>query len=100
MTTAISQILLSTVLVVLALFFVVMWARLVVDWVRIVQPSWHPRGLGLLIAEVSYTVTDPPIRAVGRVVPPLRIGPLRLEFSWSIVMLTCLFLIWLFGLLR
>ena len=100
MTTATSQILLSAVLVVLAVFFVVMWARLVIDWVRTVQPGWHPRGLGLLIAEVSYTITDPPIRAVGRVVPTLRIGPLRLEFSWSIVMLACLFLIWLVGLLR
>jgi YggT family protein len=45
-----------------------------------------------------YTITDPPIRAVRRVIPPIRIGGARLEFSWSIVMLVCLALIWALGL--
>jgi YggT family protein len=99
-TTATFQIVLNTVLVVLVLFFVVMWARLVVDWVRVLQPNWRPHGLGLIVAEVSFTITDPPIRVVRRIIPTLKIGPSRLEFSWSIVMLACLVLIWFVGLLR
>ena len=91
---------LSALLLVLVVFFVFMWARLVFDWVRVLQPDWRPRGAGLVIAEASYAVTDPPIRVVSRVLPPIRVGTAKLEFSWSIVMLACLVLIWVVGLVR
>jgi YggT family protein len=75
-----------------------MWVRLVFDWVRALQPSWRPRGAALVAAEAAYSITDPPIRAVRRIIPPIRIGGARLEFSWSIVMLVCIALIWGVGL--
>ena len=84
--------------VVLVAFFVVMWARLVFDWMRVLQPGWRPRGPSLVLAEAAYSITDPPIRVVRRIVPPIRIGGARLEFSWSIVMLVCMSLIWALGL--
>jgi YggT family protein len=90
---------LSVILVVLLVFVAFMWVRLVFDWVRVLRPMWHPRGAGLVLAEASYAVTDPPIRVVRRVVPPITLGAARLEFSWSIVMLACLVLIWVIGLL-
>ena len=89
---------LGVLLFVLVVFFLFMWARLVFDWVRVLQPGWRPRGAGLVVAEASYAVTDPPIRAVRRAVPPIRVGTARLEFAWSIVMLACLILIWLVSL--
>ena len=75
-----------------------MWVRLVFDWARVLRPGWRPRVAGLILAEAAYAVTDPPIRAVRRVIPPIRVGGARLEFSWSIVMLACLALIWGVGL--
>ena len=75
-----------------------MWVRLVFDWARVLQPSWRPRGLALVLAESAYAITDPPIRVVRRVIPPIRVGGARLEFSWSIVMLVCLAMIWVVGL--
>jgi YggT family protein len=91
---------LGLALVVLVAFFVLMWARLVFDWVRVLQPDWRPRGAGLVLAEASYVVTDPPIRTVRRLVPVIRVGDSRLEFAWSIVMLVCLILIWFVTVLR
>jgi YggT family protein len=79
-------------------YFLVMWVRLVFDWARVLQPGWRPRGLALVVAESAYAITDPPIRLVRRVVPPIRVGGARLEFSWSIVMLVCLAMIWVVGL--
>ena len=76
-----------------------MWARLVFDWVRAMQPSWRPHGAALVLAEAAYSITDPPIKVVRRIIPPIRVGTARLEFSWSIVMLICLALIWGVGLL-
>jgi YggT family protein len=85
-------------LVALIAYFLVMWVRLVFDWARVLQPGWRPRGLALVVAESAYAITDPPIRLVRRVVPPIRVGGARLEFSWSIVMLVCLAMIWVVGL--
>jgi YggT family protein len=89
----------AVLLIALTVFFVVMWVRLVVDWIRTLRPGFRPRGGVLVVAEAAYLVTDPPIRAVRRIVPSIRIGDARLDFSWSIVMLVCLVLIWVLGLL-
>jgi YggT family protein len=81
------------VYVALTIFFVLMWARFVLDLVRMFARSWRPRGLGLVLAEVVFSVTDPPITVVRRVIPPLRIGGAALDFAWSIVMLATVILI-------
>lgn len=83
----------TIIYVALTVFFVLMWARFILDLVRTFARQWRPRGLGLVLAEAVFAVTDPPIRAVRRVVPPLRIGGAALDFAWSIVMLAVIILI-------
>ena len=70
----------------LALFLVLMLIRLVFDWVQMFARSWSPHGIVLLILEVVYSVTDPPIKFVRRFVPPLRIGSVALDTSFLIVL--------------
>ncbi|MCU1438627.1 MAG: hypothetical protein JWP66_1714 [Naasia sp.] len=72
---------------VLLLYFFIMWGRFVLDLVQSFSRSWRPRGAVMVLAEVAYTVTDPPIRFFRRILPPLRIGPVALDFGWSITML-------------
>ncbi len=74
----------------LAAFFILMWLRFGFDWVRVLSPRWRPRGPILIIAEASYAVTDPPIRVVRRIIPPLKIGGAALDFAWSVVLLLCI----------
>ena len=83
----------TLVYVALNIFFLVMWARFVLDLARNFARQWRPRGFGLVLAELAYTITDPPIKAVRRVIPPVRIGGVALDFAWSIVMLACIILI-------
>lgn len=71
----------------LLVFFLTMWARFLLDLARSFARNWRPSGVGLVVAEAVFTITDPPVRAVRRVIPPLRIGGLALDFGWSIVML-------------
>jgi len=68
-------------------YFFAMWARFIVDLVRAFRHDWRPRGFGLVLAEGIYAVTDPPIKLVRRVLPPLSWGPVALDFGWSITML-------------
>jgi YggT family protein len=90
----------TVVFVALILFITVMWVRLILDWVRAVRPEWRPKGILLVVAEVSFAVTDPSIKAVRRVVKPVRIGGARLDFAWSIVLILCLAAMYIVGPLR
>ena len=77
---------LSVVYLVLWVFLALLLVRLVVDWVQVFARSWTPRGPVLLVLEVVYSVTDPPILFVRRFVPPLRLGAIALDTSFLIVM--------------
>jgi YggT family protein len=71
----------------LFIFFVVLIGRLVLDWVQAFAREWRPRGPLLVVAEGVYTVTDPPLRALRKVIPPLSIGQLRLDLAFLVLML-------------
>ncbi|QCW51167.1 YggT family protein [Nocardioides dongxiaopingii] len=62
-----------------------MWIRFITDWVQVFARSWSPRGILLVVLEAVYSVTDPPIKALRRLVPPLRIGNFALDLSFLIV---------------
>ena len=76
----------------LFLFFVVLLGRLVLDWVQAFARDWRPRGPLLVVAEVVYTVTDPPLKALRRLIPPMSIGSLRLDLGFLVLMLATTFL--------
>ncbi len=75
-------------------FIAMLWIRFVVDWVQIFARSWVPRGPLLVLLEIVYSVTDPPIKALRRVVPPLRIGNFALDLSFIIVMIAAYVLLY------
>jgi YggT family protein len=69
-------------------FLAMLWIRFVVDWVQVFARSWSPGGAILVLLEVVYSVTDPPIKALRRVIPPLRLGSVALDLSFIIVIIT------------
>lgn len=77
----------SVLYLVVLLFVVLMFVRLVLDWVQVLARDWRPHGVVLVVAEATYTVTDPPLRAVRRFVPPLNLGGIRLDLAFMLVML-------------
>ncbi len=72
-----------------------MWARFVLDLATNFARGWRPKGFWLILAELIFTVTDPPIRLVRRLVPTIRVGGGGLDFSWSIVMLVVIVLMYI-----
>jgi YggT family protein len=71
---------------VLTLFLFLLFARFVVDWVQVFARSWTPKGIVLVVLEVVYSITDPPIMFIRRFVPPLRLGAIALDTSFIIVL--------------
>jgi YggT family protein len=72
--------------IVLWLFFVILIIRVVLDYIQMFARSWRPAGPVLVLAEVVYTVTDPPLRALRRVIPPLRIGSVSLDLAFMVLL--------------
>jgi YggT family protein len=62
-----------------------LFARLVLDYVRLFKPSWRPRGILMPIAELIFILTDKPLAFVRRFVPPLRLGSVALDLSFIIL---------------
>ena len=79
------------VIIELVLWFFILFllARLVADYVQMFARSWEPRGFILVMLELLYSVTDPPIKLFRRLVPPIRIGGMSLDLSILIVLLLC-----------
>ena len=68
---------------VLFAFIAFLWVRFIIDWVQIFARSWEPRGAALIFLEFCYTVTDPPILGLRKVIKPVRIGNFALDLSFE-----------------
>jgi YggT family protein len=79
------QVIAQLILVLLWIFLVFLFARLVVDWVQFFARAWEPKGILLVALEGVYTVTDPPLKALRRVIPPLRLGGFALDLSFLLL---------------
>lgn len=86
------SVLASIVHLVLLLYVFVLFARLILDYIPMFNREWRPKGFGLVLAEAVYTLTDPPIRFFRRIIPPLRIGSLSLDFGFALTLLIVLIL--------
>jgi YggT family protein len=67
--------------------------RLVIDWTMVFARSWRPSGAIAAVLEVAYSATDPPLRALRRVIPPLRLGSFALDLAFYVVLIVAFALI-------
>jgi YggT family protein len=67
------------------LYLIVLIGRVIFDWVQVFSRDWRPKGVLLVLAEVFYSLTDPPVRFLRRKIPPLPLGPIRLDVGFLIL---------------
>jgi YggT family protein len=84
--------LLQIVSSVLLVFLILLFARFVVDWVMVLARSWRPQGLVAAGLEVVYSTTDPPLKAVRKVIPPLNLGTIRLDLAFMVLLIAVILL--------
>ena len=73
---------LTYIVIVLFLF------RLVVSWVMTFAPDWRPAGVMVVVLEIVFTVTDPPLRFLRRFIPPLRVGNAAVDLGFIVILIT------------
>ena len=91
------HVVLSVIHIALWVFIALMWIRFVVDWVQIFARNWRPTGILLVVLELVYSATDPPIKALRKVIPPLRLGSIAIDLSFIIVMIVAYLALYVVG---
>ncbi|AFR10838.1 YGGT family protein [Nocardiopsis alba ATCC BAA-2165] len=76
----------------LQLFVFVLIARVVLEMVQSFSRDWRPSGFVLVLAEIVYTITDPPLRFLRRFIKPVRLGSIALDLSVLILFFAILLL--------
>ena len=68
-------------------FWLLLIARVVVEFIRSFSRDWRPRGITVVILEVILTVTDPPVKLLRRIIPQLTVGAIRFDLSIMVLLL-------------
>ena len=69
----------------LMLIMFMLIARIALSWIFRFARDWEPRGFSALVVESVYVVTDPLIKPLRRVLPPLTIGMIRFDVAFLVV---------------
>ncbi|WP_248964834.1 YggT family protein [Sphaerisporangium perillae] len=85
---------------VLYIYLVLLIGRMIFDAVQAFARSWQPRGVVLVLAEVTYTATDPPLKFLRRFIPPLRLGTVAFDLSFTVLFIVVLVMIQIVSALR
>jgi YggT family protein len=71
----------AAVALALLVFYLMVVARLIAETTRSFARSWRPAGITAIGLEVVYSITDPPMKLLRRLIPPLRLGGVSLDMS-------------------
>ncbi|MBA4022469.1 MULTISPECIES: YggT family protein [Mycobacteriales] len=75
---------------ILFIYWLLLLGRLVIELVRTFAREWRPTGASVVVIESVFTTTDPPIKALRKILPPIPLGPVRLDLSLMITMIVVL----------
>lgn len=70
-----------------SIYTLILLTRMVLDWVQFFSPTWEPRGIVLVIINLIYALTDPPLRWLRKFIPPLRLGEIALDVGFIVLFL-------------
>ena len=71
----------------LFIFWLLLIARVVVEFIRSFSRDWHPTGITVVILEIIMSITDPPVKLLRRLIPQLTIGAVRFDLSIMVLLL-------------
>ena len=72
---------------IVSFYLLLLFARVIIDWVMVLSRGWRPSGALIPLFEVIYTVTDPPIKLLRRLIPPLRVGSTAIDLGFLVLFL-------------
>jgi|BarGraNGADG00312_2_1021985.scaffolds.fasta_scaffold19535_2 YggT family protein len=68
-------------------YLAILTVRMMLSLLPLLVRQWEPRGVLLVIAEFTYTVTDPPLRFLRRFLPSPRLGDIAIDLPFIVAYL-------------
>ena len=84
---------------ILNLYLLILLVRVVLDWVQLFARQWRPQGPVLVLANLVYALTDPPLRLIRRRVPMARLGGVGIDLSFLVLVFGIWIIQWFLRLL-
>lgn len=76
----------SVLYFVLFVFWLLLIGRIVIEFIRSFARDWRPSGIVVVILEAVFTITDPPVKLLRRLIPPINLGGVRLDLSIMVLL--------------
>jgi YggT family protein len=76
----------------LTIYLLLLVARMVITLVQQLSRSFQAAGLLAVVFEVVFSATDPPLRVLGRYIPPLRVGTVAFDLGFLLLFIVILVL--------
>ncbi|MCB0911120.1 MAG: YggT family protein [Propionibacteriaceae bacterium] len=77
----------------LVIFLALLTIRAVLGWVPLFVRDWEPQGGLRVVAELVLTLTDPPLRLLGKFLPPIRVGGISFDTAFTVLFVLVLVLV-------
>ncbi|MEC3958454.1 YggT family protein [Nocardia sp. CDC153] len=78
--------LLTVLNLLLFIFWLLLISRVIVEFIRSFARDWRPTGFVVILLEVIFTITDPPVKLLRRLIPPVNLGGIRLDLSIMVLL--------------
>lgn len=75
------QTFLGILLILVQLFTYLLLARIVIEMIQSFSRSWQPGRAFSVVGEIIFTITDPPVKLLRKVIPPMPMGGVQLDVS-------------------
>ncbi len=70
-------------------YLLLLTGRVVVSLISSLSPHWRPHGAVLVITELCFAATDPPVRFLRGILPTINVGHLRPDLGVLVLYLAC-----------
>lgn len=74
-------------ILILRIYSWILIARIIIEMIQSFSRQFNPPRWFMVLAEPLSMVTDPPVRALRRLIPPLRMGGVALDVSIIVLFL-------------
>ncbi|HKA70091.1 MAG TPA: YggT family protein [Actinomycetes bacterium] len=77
----------------LLFFLFLLFFRIIMSYVFMFARDYQPKGVMVVLLEVTYSITDPPLKLIRRFIPPLRLGAVSLDLAFLVLFIIVYILI-------
>ena len=69
-------------------YVLILILRIIIEMIQSFSRNWRPQRWFSILAEPLFVVTDPPVKALRKLIPPIQLGGVGLDVSVLVLFLS------------